>query len=928
VVALETDEDTNLSGTLAATVSDADAGDSLTFALVAGPAAGTLTIQPDGGYSFDPGTAFQGLDTGEQSLQTFTYSVSDGETTVQRTATLTISGANDAPSGLTTAVAAVEDTTVGGTLQGSDVDIESLTFAVVSAPAKGVLNLNADGTYTYTADNGAFDSLAVGQSEDVTFTYSVSDGDATTEQTATITVTGANDAPTVTEATVTETAEEDGVTNGTLADTASDTDTGDTLSFALVSPPAVGTLTINSDGSYSFDAGNAFQGLTHNESTELSFVYSVTDGQGVSVQKTAALTVSGANDAPTQFYLNTNYKDDADPSNDDTISVDRVSQAGTVVGTVQAIADADAGDTHSAQLIGDADGRFVLVGNEVRVAPDATFSLDETITVTVRVTDAAGASFDKTFDVDVQNVVNGNSADGYIEGATVFADADGDGELDAGEASATTDVEGNFRITDGVGDLVMTGGTDVSTQLAFEGVLVAPEGSSVITPLTSIIAKMVGNGASNADDAQTKMAAATGITGSLSSALNGSGASSLLHFDPVEQTVDGVSGAIDVLAIGIQVQNSIDIISSALVGATDGDANALGTIPAMQAAFTAMASAMSAGASFAGLTNPAAIQAIIDSAATGAGLDETQQALVSGAAEQIATIVTDSNGNVNDILAAAADPDSPITTESALTQLAQASVIAQGAAADAIADALAGTGGTVDAAVSSFTGSNLDAAEDGAAVGDVDGNDAPIVTAGLTQNIGEDGTLNGTLTATDEENDSLTFALDSAAKKGSLTFNADGTFSYTPDAALQSLAADDTDTDTFTFTVSDGIDTVTETVTITIQGSNDGPVAVTAAISGVSEDKTFEGNLAGRDVDAGAALTFAIDTAPAKGTLSLDTDGSYSFDPGSDFQSLGAGETEDVTFAYTVSDGTATSAAKTVTITVNGSNDGPVVSPG
>lgn len=897
-----TTEDSVVAGDMTTWVADAD-NDSLTFALVSPPAKGTLTLNADGTYSFDPGSAFQGLDTGESSLLNFTYTVSDGTVTVQRTANIIVTGDNDAPTGVTTAVAAAENTVLNGTLQGNDVDVEALSFAKVSDPAKGSVTIAADGTFSF--DPGSdFDSLAAGATEDVTFVYSVTDGDATAQQTVTVTVTGTNDSPVPTSTSISAT--EDGtVTSGNLA--ATDVDSAN-LTFALVGAPAVGTLTIAADGSYTFDAGSSFQDLNPGDSVDLSFVYSVSDGTAT-VTKTAALTVTGVNDAPTAFYLNANYTD-GDASNDDTIQVDRVVQAGTVVGRVQNIVDADDGDTHTVLLTDDAGGRFSLDSStgEIVVASGATFP-DDSYSIDVQVTDSAGASVFKTFTVDVQNVINGNSADGYIEGATVFADTDGDGVLDAGEASTTTDVEGAFQLTNGTGTLVMQGGTDVSTNLAFEGVLFAPEASSVITPLTSVIAKMIGNGATDAADAQTKLAAATGITASLATALAGSGAASLLHFDPVEASVDGVTGALAVMGTGVKVQNSIDIIASAITGASGGT-----TAAAMEAAFTAMASAMSAGGGFAGLTDTSAIESILDTA-SGSALTAIQLS-------QVAQIITDSNANVDTVLGTAG-----LTPSEALTQLAQASVIAQGAASDAVATALSGSGDVSDA-VTTYTGTNLDNLEDAATVGDVDGNDAPIVVAAsLAVTVDEDAdgsALAGTLSATDAEGDSLTFALDSAAKKGTVTVNSDGTFTYVPNAAQDGLAAGETTTDTFTFSVSDGIDVVTDTVTVTISGTNDAPVAVDAQIT-TDEDTTFSGSVSATDVDTDAAnLTFAIGTAPAKGNLTFNADGSYTFDPNGAFETLDDGETENVSFTYTVSDGQGGSDTGTVTIAVTGQNDAPV----
>ena len=54
----------------------------------------------------------------------------------------------------------------------------------------GTLTIGADGSYTYTADQDAADSIADGSSETDVFTYTVSDGTATDTATITITVSG------------------------------------------------------------------------------------------------------------------------------------------------------------------------------------------------------------------------------------------------------------------------------------------------------------------------------------------------------------------------------------------------------------------------------------------------------------------------------------------------------------------------------------------------------------------------------------------------------------------------------------------------------------------------------------------------------------------------------------------------------------------
>ena len=70
--------------------------------------------------------------------------------------------------------------------------------------------------------------------------------------------------------------------------------------------------------------------------------------------------------------------------------------------------------------------------------------------------------------------------------------------------------------------------------------------------------------------------------------------------------------------------------------------------------------------------------------------------------------------------------------------------------------------------------------------------------------------------------------------------------------------------------------------------------------------------------------------SPSEGSVVNNNDGTFTFDPGTDFQDLALGETRDVTFTYTATDdsgaGNATSTTATVTVTVTGTNDTPTVS--
>ena len=85
--------------------------------------------------------------------------------------------------------------------------------------------------------------------------------------------------------------------------------------------------------------------------------------------------------------------------------------------------------------------------------------------------------------------------------------------------------------------------------------------------------------------------------------------------------------------------------------------------------------------------------------------------------------------------------------------------------------------------------------------------------------IAEDTTRTGSVTATDVDNDSLTYSLIAGPSHGTVTVSADGAFVYTP-------AANYNGPDSFTFRANDGqADSNVATVPITLTPVNDPPVA-------------------------------------------------------------------------------------------------------
>ncbi|WP_197040323.1 Ig-like domain-containing protein, partial [Mycobacterium sp. URHB0044] len=196
-------------------------------------------------------------------------------------------------------------------------------------------------------------------------------------------------------------------------------------------------------------------------------------------------------------------------------------------------------------------------------------------------------------------------------------------------------------------------------------------------------------------------------------------------------------------------------------------------------------------------------------------------------------------------------------------------------------------------------------------------NDTPVAVDDSGYTVAEDGTLSigsgaGVLVNdTDVENSSLTATLVTDPTHGALVLNTDGSFTYTPVANYNG-------SDSFTYTASDGQATSTPAiVTITVTAVNDTPAAVHDTFT-TNEDTQLAGNVLTNDTDVeGSTLTASLVTGPAHGALVLNPNGSFTYTPTANYNGTDS-------FAYTASDGSLTSPAATVTITITAVNDTPV----
>jgi VCBS repeat-containing protein len=164
---------------------------------------------------------------------------------------------------------------------------------------------------------------------------------------------------------------------------------------------------------------------------------------------------------------------------------------------------------------------------------------------------------------------------------------------------------------------------------------------------------------------------------------------------------------------------------------------------------------------------------------------------------------------------------------------------------------------------------------------------------------------------TDADGDPLTAVLASGPANGSLTLNANGSFSYMPAAGFSG-------TDGFTYRAYDGtansnIATV-EILVYEIEDENTAPVAVNDSYS-TDQDTPLQvvaPGVLGNDTDAdGDPLTAVLGSGPANGSLTLNANGGFSYTPAAGFSGTDS-------FTYRAHDGTAHSNLATVTITVTG----------
>ncbi len=135
-----TDEDTDLTFSLA--VQDPD-NETLSYTVFSLPADGTLNLNSNGQGIYEPDVNFNGEDS-------FTFDVTDGNSTVRETLSITVNPINDPPVPDTLSITVDEDESTNINLSGTDVESDPLSFSINTQPSGGSVSIASSGSGTFT----------------------------------------------------------------------------------------------------------------------------------------------------------------------------------------------------------------------------------------------------------------------------------------------------------------------------------------------------------------------------------------------------------------------------------------------------------------------------------------------------------------------------------------------------------------------------------------------------------------------------------------------------------------------------------------------------------------------------------------------------------------------------------------------------------
>ncbi|ATH07825.1 hypothetical protein BIY24_07640 [Halobacteriovorax marinus] len=869
-----TNEDTAVNFTFNAATDVDIPAQTLSYKVITPPSNGVLSgcidttnWIADRDCAYTPNANFNGSDS-------FTYRAYDSETNSvsDATVTLNIAAINDAPVLASGQVETVnEDTTLNFTLNAAtDIDLDTLSYSVVSTTTSGVLSCGgAEGrTCTYNPNTNFNGSDS--------FTYKANDSTADSNTVSVnITINPINDAPTLT-ATQTVSTQEDNVLNFSL-NAGSDVD-GDTLNYIIISNPVAGTL-------------NCVEGTSractytpdNNDNGTETFTYKVNDGNADSPSATVTINISAENDPPVVANaqsFTTNEDTAINFTIDDATDIDIPSQTisyklitppsnGTLTNCITATYSTDLTCTYTPNSNFNGSDSFTYRANDG--VTDS--SSDQTISFTINpVNDAPTLAATSSVSTNEDTVLNFNlTAGSDVESSPlsyiiVSNPSDGTLSCSGGTSTACTYTPApnqngtrtfTYKVNDGELDSTTSTVTITINAVNDAPVMLADQS---FTTNEDILYSVTLNGATDQETA----------TGSLTYKITTQPTNGVLA-----NCIDNVSWNGDIIC-DYTPNSNFNGSDSFSYKAYDG---------ALESATTSTVSITINAVNDAPTLAATQSEATNEDTALNFNLDMGSD--VDGDTLSYIIVSSTSNGTLTCSGGTARDcsytPNANYHGSDSFTYKVNDG-------------ALDSTTNTVTITINAV-------------------NDAPTLAATQSESTNEDTVLNFNLNAgSDLEGDTLNYIIVSSTTDGILncTEGTSRSCTYTPNLNFNG-------SDSFTYKVNDGqYDSTISTVTITVAPVNDAPVKANDQSIATNEDTAHGFTLnAGSDVD-GDALTYIIVANPSNGLLSC-TDRSCTYTPNANYNGADS-------FTYKVNDSALDSVANTtVSITVNSVNDRPVM---
>ncbi|MGE0468789.1 MAG: cadherin domain-containing protein [Nitrospira sp.] len=931
-------------GTVVGIVSgtDPDSSDTKTYSLT-DTAGGRFAIDSSTGQV----TVADGslLDYESAASHSVTVRVTDsGGLTYDETFTINLTNVNEAPTGVDATVTINEDTPhtlTAANFGFSDVDAgDSLSAVRIdSVPTADTLTLSGisvtDGQVIAVGDIAAGNLLftpapnAIGMSY-ANLTFSVRDSSNafdTAPNTLTIDVTAVNDAPILSTnegATVDEGASI--ILSAKNLDVV-DVDNGASqVLYTITSLPINGTILLKGtplsvkDTFTQDDIDSGIVEYQHDgsETDSDSFAFVVDDGAGGSLEEsTFKIAVTPVNDTPTDLSLSSN-------------TVAENAANGTMVGTVSGT-DPDTSDTKTYTLTDTAGGRFAIdsTTGQITVADGSLLDYEAATShsVTVRVTDSGGLTYDETFTINLTNVnETPTGADATVTINEDFAHAlttanFGFSDVDAGDSLSAVRID----TLPGAGTLTLSGVAVTAGQVVSVADLTA--GNLVFTPVANATGMSYANitfsvrDSNNAYDTNPNTLTIDVTAQNDASVNTVPGAQSVAEDTPLALSgisVNDVDGNLSTVQLGVLNGTvSVTLQGGASISAGNNGTNTL-TLNGSQVDINATLATLVYQGS---LNYNGADTLTVTSTDMNSGTDVDTVALTVTAVNDATVVTGGTSGSGTE--------DTTITGTLTATD------------AEGLSD---GTVFSVSTAATQGTASIDPATGLWSYQSTVDWNGSDSFTVTITDDVGNTTTqvISVTVTAVaDSTTDSLTTNEDTAISanvltgtngatvdsfegtpvltsvtqgvNGTVTFLANGTVTYTPNANFNG-------TDSFTYTITSGGVTETATVTVTVNAVNDATVVTGGTSGSGNEDTTVTGTLTATDADGlSDGTVFNVSTAATNGMASIDpATGLWSYTPTADWNGSDS-------FTVTITDDVGNTTTQVISVTVTAVNDAPTL---